>query len=318
MNTRSSWNAVEQWVAGDQIRGGREYQEDGFSITLLTGDQSAGDRVLLVLADGMGGHAGGEVASDTVVQAFWDGFRQAAAEVATNLRAGIDAANAAVRAKQQADAGLSEMGSTLVAALVLERQLYWASVGDSILWLFRTGRLRRLNADHSMRPLLRDLVELGRMTEEEALNDPKIHQLRSAIAGDDIPLLDIAAEGYPLEADDVVVLASDGLETLSDAEIAALISEHENDAHKLVCALLDAISAAKVPGQDNTTVLVYRVGHEGHCLNATLAEMEAPTMLSAAKQRESNIHIHRESSGLHTGTSGVLTKLKNYVFGNGR
>ena len=134
-SSSSSWNALEQWVAGDQIRGGRAYQEDSFALTLLTGDQSA-DRVLLVLADGMGGHAGGEVASDTVVQAFWAGFRQAAAEVATNLQAGVDAANAAVRAKQESDSALSEMGSTLVAALVRDGHLYWASVGDSLLWVW--------------------------------------------------------------------------------------------------------------------------------------------------------------------------------------
>lgn len=59
MNTRAWWNAVEQWVAGEQIRGGSDYQEDNFALTLLAGERSAGDRLLLVLADGMGGHAGG-------------------------------------------------------------------------------------------------------------------------------------------------------------------------------------------------------------------------------------------------------------------
>ena len=312
----SSWNAAEQWVAGNQIRGGRDYQEDAFDIIPLTGKYSAGDRVLLLLADGMGGHAGGGVASNTVVRAFWDGFRQAGPEVAVNLRAGVDAANAAVSAKQQANAALSDMGSTLVAALVLGQRLYWASVGDSILWLFRAGRLRRLNEDHSMRPLLLGLVELGRMTREEALRDPRVHQLRSAIAGEDMPLVEIAAEGHALEDRDVVVLASDGLETLPEAEIAGLITEHGDDAHTLGRALLDAVSAVAAPGQDNTTVIVYRVGQEGRCLTATLAELEAPTTISAVPHPEKN--IHRESFGLEAEPSGVLTRLKNYVFGSGR
>ena len=60
------------------------------------------------------------------------------------------------------------MGATLVAAVVIGSALYWVSVGDSLLWVCRDGRLHRLNADHSMRPVLQDLVELGRMTEEEA------------------------------------------------------------------------------------------------------------------------------------------------------
>ena len=65
------------------------------------------------------------------------------------------------------------------------------SVGDSLLWVCRDGRLHRLNADHSMRPVLQDLVELGRMTEEEALADPRANQLRSVIYGDAIPLIDM-------------------------------------------------------------------------------------------------------------------------------
>lgn len=285
---------MEQWTAGDQIQGGRDYQEDEFAITLLTGNRADGDRLLLVLADGMGGHAGGKVASETVVQAFWDGFRQPATDIATNLNAGVRAANEAVRARQQADPALSEMGSTLVAALVRDAHLYWASVGDSLLWVFRNGQLNRLNADHSMRPLLLDLVELGRMTEEEVRHDPRVHQLRSAIMGEDIPLIDIAATGYPLEADDVVVLASDGLETLADAEMEALLIQHGNNAQSLVQALLETVTEAGKAHQDNTTVLAYRVGDEQCCLNTTLAEMEAPTKL--AKSKPNKLYIHDEPS----------------------
>ena len=286
-------NTIEQWVAGDQIQGGRDYQEDSFSIILLADNDAGGDRLLLILADGMGGHAGGAVASDTVVQTFWEGFNKAAAGVADNLRAGIDAANEAIEAKQQSDVALSEMGSTLVAALVLEHHLYWASVGDSILWLFRDGCLHRLNEDHSMRPLLLELVELGRMTEEEALNDPRIHQLRSALVGEDLPLLQIADNGYQLKAGDVVLLASDGLETLSGETLAAEIETHEDDAKEMVRALLDRVSAAAAPNQDNTTALAYRVGHEEHSLHSTLAEMEALTKLPGLKEGGQNIRIQK-------------------------
>ncbi len=314
-----SWNAVEQWTAGDQIQGGRDYQEDEFAITLLTGDSSAGDRLLLVLADGMGGHAGGQVASQTVVRAFWDGFRQPATDIAANLNAGVSTANEAVRARQQADPALSEMGSTLVAALVRDGHLYWASVGDSLLWVFRNGRLTRLNADHSMRPLLLDLVELGRMTEEEVRHDPRVHQLRSAIMGEDIPLIDIAASGYPLEAADVVLLASDGLETLSEAEIEALLTQHGNNAQALVRALLEAVTEAGKAHQDNTTVLAYRVGDEQRCLNTTLAEMEAPTTLAGAKPTSSRIIIREGAFRQSTQpTPSIWTKIKTYMSGTER
>ena len=319
---------MEQWTAGDQVQGGRDYQEDEFTITLLTGDSSDGDRLLLVLADGMGGHAGGKVASETVVRAFWDGFRQPATDVAANLNAGVSAANEAVRTKQQADPALSEMGSTLVAALVRDGHLYWASVGDSLLWVCRNGRLTRLNADHSMRPLLLGLVELGRMTEEEVWHDPRIHQLRSVIAGDDIPMIDIDAKGYPLEADDVVLLASDGLETLSEAGIEALLTQHGNDAQALVRALLQAVTEAGMTHQDNTTVLAYRVGDDQRCLNTTLAEMEAPTKLANAKPLPSRIIIREGAfrqptpeTQLTQPTSKIpslWTKIKTYMSGTER
>ena len=323
---------MEQWTAGDQIQGDRDYQEDEFAITLLTGNRADGDRLLLVLADGMGGHAGGKVASETVVQAFWDGFRQPATDIAANLNAGVRAANEAVRARQQADPALYEMGSTLVAALVRDEHLYWASVGDSLLWVFRKGRLTRLNEDHSMRPLLLGLVELGRMTKEEARHDPRVHQLRSVIMGDDIPMIDIAATGYPLEADDVVLLASDGLETLLEAEMEALLTQHGNDAQALVRSLLEAVTEAGKAHQDNTTVLAYRVGDEQRCLNMTLAEMEAPTKL--AKSKPNKLYIRDEPSISEAQppqrtpqtqqtqptqeTSSVWTKIKTYMSGTER
>lgn len=255
-------NAVKQWVAGGQIQGDRGYQEDDFSIRLLTDENTPadGDRLLLVLADGMGGYAGGAVASETAVQAFQDAFHREADTIADRFNAGINAANDRVREKQQADPNLSEMGATLVAAVVLGADLYWVSIGDSLLWVFRDGSLHRLNADHSMRPVLQDLVELGRMTEEEALTDPRANQLRSVIYGDAIPMVDMNAEGFGLERGDTVVLASDGLETLPDEALAEAIRTGGSDAEAIVVALLDGVSAAGRPGQDNTTVIVYRVG----------------------------------------------------------
>lgn len=266
-------NIVKHWVAAGQIQGDRDYQEDDFSIRLLTDENAPADedRLLLVLADGMGGHAGGAVASKTVVEAFQDAFHHTPDGIAERFNAGVSTANDAVREKQQADPNLSEMGTTLVAAVVIGPALYWVSVGDSLLWVFRDGSLHRLNADHSMRPVLQDLVELGRMTEEEALADPRANQLRSAIFGDAVPLIDMNADGFGLERGDLVVLASDGLETLPDEALAEVIKAGEDDAEGIMQALLDAITKAGRPGQDNTTVLVYRVGDGADSLHGTLA-----------------------------------------------
>ena len=312
-------NAVKQWVAGGQIQGGRDYQEDDFSIRLLTdGDNPAEeDRLLLVLADGMGGHAGGAEASSTVVQAFQDAFHREADGMADRFNAGVSAANDTVKEKQDADPNLSEMGSTLVAAVVIGPALYWVSVGDSLLWVFRDGRLHRLNADHSMRPVLQDLVELGRMTEEEALADPRANQLRSVIYGDAIPLIDMNTDGFGLESGDLVVLASDGLETLPDEALAEVIQAGAGDAEGVVQALLDAIASAGRPGQDNTTVLVYRVGDGADSLHAALAGTnhvsdDADTVQEnpSAGNGETHTDAAAEPQGIVTRLLGVLAGLR--------
>lgn len=257
-------DAPEGWVAGGQIQGARARQEDAYSIKPLPEQDGAeASGWLLALADGMGGHAGGDVAAATATQAFEDGFalagRGADAPVEARLDAGLMAANEAVRVKQQSAFSLSDMGATLVAALVIGPALYWVSVGDSLLWLFRDGELLRLNEDHSMRPLLLELVKAGEMSEEEVLNHPVAHQLRSVVHGRDLPLVDMAAEGYPLAAGDVILLASDGIETLSTEALTATIQAHADDAGALTRALLDGVEAARVPRQDNATVVAFRV-----------------------------------------------------------
>ena len=312
---------VKQWVGGGQIQGGRDYQEDDFSIRLLTDDNVPADedRLLLVLADGMGGHAGGAIASQTVVQAFQDAFHRDTSGITERLITGVEAANKSVRERQQADPSLSQMGSTLLAALVIGPMLYWVSVGDSPLWLFRKDRLRRLNADHSMRPMLMDLVELGRMTEAEALNDPRAHQLRSVIFGDSIPLIDSNTDGFELESGDLVVLASDGLETLSDAALTQQLKAGADDAQALVDTLLDAVAKLGKPGQDNTTVLVYRAGHGAASLHGMLADPDAANAETDAEQANPSVEDQEEHStrtdDAKTASPGLITRLRRVLSG---
>ena len=206
------------------------------------------------------------------------------------------------------------MGTTLIAAVVIGPALYWVSVGDSLLWVFRDGRLHRLNADHSMRPVLQDLVELGRMTEEEALNDPRANQLRSAIFGDAVPLIDVNADGFALENGDLVVLASDGLETLPDEALAEVIKAGAEDAEGVVQALLDAIASDWQTGAgQHDRALVYRVGDGTDSLHGTLtgandAGADADTVQEnpSAGSREARADQVAEPQGIITRLLGLL------------
>ena len=136
--------------AGYKIRGGRDYQEDAFQIkSYREGDNNV---LLLVLADGMGGHVGGARASELAVTNFVACFDRTEGVIARRLRESLDAANSAIADAAAADLRLSEMGCTVVACVVDGDQAHWISVGDSLLWCLRDGQLMRLNADHSMRP----------------------------------------------------------------------------------------------------------------------------------------------------------------------
>ena len=244
--------------AADQIIGGRSEQQDAFAIH----DEARAEglpqtHLLLVLADGMGGHTGGAIASSTAVEAFVEGYRQAEGPVISRLREGLESANRALDDRIRESPELDDMGCTLVGAVITEAGVEWISVGDSPMWLVEDNALRRLNADHSMKPVLASMVELGELTAEEAADDGRRHMLRSAVMGGEIELIDESDAPVPLDRCRLV-LASDGLETLSESDIAALAGDSAHDSPGgCVDALLTAVSERAVPRQDNATVIVY-------------------------------------------------------------
>ena len=261
-------------LAGDQIAGTRHGQEDNFRMLAFREQDGAGADLLLVLADGMGGHRAGARASEVAVTAFGDRFEAAPGGLEVRLRQALETANAAVGAAA-ADPGCGGMGCTLVACAVAGDDWRWISVGDSLLWLVGDEGPRRLNADHSLRPVLEHLVEIGRMTREELEGDRSAHQLRSALMGEDLTLIDEGVPPRRLRAGDRIVLASDGLETLAPDEVAQVCAAEVN-ASDAVAELLRRVEAAGRPSQDNATVVVYRHARAG-AVQRRFMEMEAPT-----------------------------------------
>lgn len=247
-------NRIEDLCAGGQIGGARPYQEDYFRYRAAL-RSGGGSDALLVLADGMGGHAGGAEASETAVTRFIERFGKIEGEPAACLREALRAANEAV-GERAARTG-TDMGCTLVGCLVAGDDAYWISVGDSPLWLLDGGELRRLNADHSMRPLLEEEVAAGRMTPAELAADYRVHQLRSAVMGMRLDLVDQNPEPLRLRTGQQLILASDGIETLEEKKIAAVCAAREAPADA-ARALLDAVEKRRAPHQDNATALVYR------------------------------------------------------------
>lgn len=251
-------------VAIRASQGARSYQEDAATVWLPPDDAAGAaepTRLLAILADGMGGHAGGAIASDAVCTNFEAQYIEQQGSARQRLRAALSAANGAISGLVALQPQLRGMGSTLIGVAFHDGHASWVSVGDSPLYLYRRGEMARLNEDHSMAPVLDKLVASGRMTVEEAEDDPRRHMLRSAVVGEDLDLVDLSQTPWALQGGDVVVLASDGIHSIDDHEIARIIAAYRKEgADATADALLTAVKDAGVPHQDNVTVVVVTVG----------------------------------------------------------
>ncbi len=238
-----SVNAViAQWI------GKREHQEDSY----LVRHYPVG--TLAVVCDGMGGHMHGDVASKTAAASFVESFEsELDTPIQERLIHALEAANRAVGRifKSSGDFG----GTTLVAAFISNGVLWWISVGDSPLYLWRRGRLVRLNEDHSMRSVYMQYVQAGCLTFEEAVM--RGHSLRSAVTGHAIELIDASATPYPLLPGDRIILTSDGTDDL--LYVAALPESvkaiFEERTGNLSTRLVQACCELDEPHADNVTVI---------------------------------------------------------------
>ena len=221
---------------GAQHQGARPYQEDGWAIRPL-----ADGSLLAIVCDGMGGHAGGAVASKVAVEAFVRSIEQGG-----GLADGLKEANDAVGRTAAGRSELSGMGTTLVAVLVRGDEVRWISVGDSPLYLVASGAIERINEDHSMAPQIDALVKRGMLSEEEAENHPGRHTLREAVMGQPLSLTDKGSRR--LGPDVKLLLCSDGVETLREPQIAVA-------AMRPAMGLVEAVLAVAKEHQDNVTVV---------------------------------------------------------------
>ena len=246
-----------QFAAGQMV-GDRHQQEDDFAVLDIS--QGQHERLLFVLADGMGGHAGAADVAHAAVTRFREFVNDGTGPLALRLPQALSATNAAIAISIVRDESLKGAGCTLLAAALEDKTLSWTSVGDSSLLLFRKGRLQRLNDDHSMRPVFSELVAAGRLSARAASEHPRRHALRSAITGGEIRHISASVEPLLLLPGDCVILASDGLETLSSRTIVNVLERTADmNALAVVQHLLKAVRGERSRNQDNTTVIFHRV-----------------------------------------------------------
>ncbi len=252
--------AFHSEIAGSQIDGARDYQEDAFLITTLT-DTKGEPSSLIIVADGMGGHAAGNVASNMAVQAFNKSITAGypTEEVSEILNQSLLKANASITETVKETPALDGMGCTMIGVIIEGKNLWWVSVGDSHLYLLRERKLTKLNADHSYGGFLDRMEAAG--TPVDAEPGLSRNMLMSAVTGTDIAEIDCPPTPFTLEHGDKLVVCSDGLDTLSEGKIIQY-SDWADNSKECSEALMDAVEDAAMPRQDNTTAVVVIVSDD--------------------------------------------------------
>lgn len=225
-------------------------------------DSVLADAPLLAVADGMGGHKAGEVASRLALEvlATWkDRLVEAGSKKAGDLfRQAFDEANRTVYERGREDDNLAGMGTTLTAAIVAEGNVVLGHVGDSRAYLLRGGKLEQLTHDQNV---AQDLVRRGRLSEAEAATSPHRHVILQAV-GADPDGLDIEVTSVELRPGDRFLLATDGLfGMVKDADrIRDVLIELSDPDEACARLITDANEAG---GEDNISVLIADVVGEG-------------------------------------------------------
>ena len=259
-------------IATAQSLGQRECQEDAIVCQFAQGN----DFGFVVLADGMGGHAAGDIASKIVVTEVFSELMFQSSTLAgdpgmigTVLRDAAQSANACLAGYVATHPATKGMGATLVAPVISGRSLWWISIGDSPLFLFRNGTLHQLNEDHSLAPQIDFLAAQGQIDIETARTHPDRNVLTSVLFGERVARIDCPAHPADMLDGDIIIVASDGLQFLDEAKIISCL---HGDSATIARSLLAGLTDLADQDQDNVTFCVIRVLTNGQ----VQPDMDAP------------------------------------------
>jgi protein phosphatase len=204
---------------------------------------------LFVVADGMGGHIAGDVASSTAVKVIQDGSGQLSSEDPATLTKIITDANTAIWGKAQSDPALRGMGTTCTLVLIDDDRVHIAHVGDSRAYRLRDGQLEQLTEDHT---LVGRMVQEGRLSEEEAQHHPQRSIITRALGVDEEVQVDL--DTVELSDGDRLLICSDGLSSMVEDDQIKDVLARESDPQKTADGLVQLANEAG--GDDNVTVVV--------------------------------------------------------------
>lgn len=245
-------------IGSSSVIGSRKEQQDAI---LADKDYAyiQNKRVIAVLCDGMGGLNGGAVASQISTAIIYQEFfkwqdTDKLPEFYMNVIPKIDEE---ISKLENEDGTMMKAGTTLVSVIIKDEELYWASVGDSHIYIIRDNKIFCITEEHNYLKLLKERVIRGEITEEEMNNNPQKEALISYIGMGGVKYIDINYKPFQLMEGDYIVLCSDGLyRTVEEEEMKEIIYSCGDDVNQAAVCLTDyAISKGK-KNQDNTSVIV--------------------------------------------------------------
>lgn len=249
----NSWHNSSLEVASYTSLGTRNSQQDSIRF------QGTDNSVVCAVCDGMGGLSGGERASALVAE----GITQSLTEHAQSENIPLEMGRAALRLNEKVKSLRDdndqkiEAGTTLTTVFIRDGHLFWCSIGDSHIYLFRNNRLEQLNIDHNLGVQLDQMVEEGTLTAEEARNHPQREALTSYLGIRELTRISGNQNPIPLQKGDLLLQCTDGLYRSLPAQDLAEILEHADQLDDAAKRLVE--TALCVPGShDNTSVALTR------------------------------------------------------------
>lgn len=212
---------------------------------------------IFALADGMGGHNKGEVASFMAVNGIIDFLSENLSQSGSIkidyfddiIKQAYNHVNLKIHEESRKDESFKGMGTTLVTVVIYNDDMYVANVGDSRCYILREGELRRITTDHSV---VEDLVKMNIISEEEAMTHPIRNHITRAMGTDDMVIVDIFRE--KLQPKDKILLATDGLTGYVVDDVIKEILSNSDNLDQVANNLIDF--ANETSGKDNTSVIV--------------------------------------------------------------
>lgn len=274
----------------------REQNEDSLAAVTLSqvSEHETKSVGVYAVADGMGGHEAGEVASElavrTAIRKIVEQVTEAQEAMPENyqhwLEGAVGLANQIVHNK--AHEVSKNMGTTLVMAVVVGRDVHIVNVGDSRAYIVSPGGIRQITRDHSF---VQALVDTGAITPDEAAGHPRRNVLTQSVGPEETVSIDLFDE--TLDDDDWLLLCSDGLwGMLSDAKIGQIVRAAPSPA-EAARALVEATKAAG--GHDNIAAVVVRPGSPP---SSTVEEDDDPTLIHRSEGHDDPTWVHRPQAGV--------------------